>query len=162
MVSKHISIWIKHLTVRIGRLNFQNKNTAWSRNAFYFATHRSSYLSLSLSLYIYIYRGWLFYFHKHMTTYAYNLFLRFQCPNDRSEPFILFSILICAWRPNFTIFGIFLLFIKPLWKLLIRWSRNFYCFYCSQQNNNFQKCLINSKKIPKNVKFGLQAHFNMD
>src|ERR1017187_3273976 len=37
-----------------------------------------------------------------------------QNSNDRSKPFILFSILICAWRPNFTFFGIFLLFIKPL------------------------------------------------
>ena len=38
----------------------------------------------------------------------------------------------------------------------------FTVFYCSHQNSNFQKCLINSKKNPKNVKFGLQAHFNMD
>ena len=37
-----------------------------------------------------------------------------QSPNDRSKPFILFSILICAWRPNFIFFEIFLLFIKPL------------------------------------------------
>ena len=28
--------------------------------------------------------------------------------------------------------------------------------------NNFQSDLINSKKIPKNVKFGLQAHFNTE
>ena len=27
---------------------------------------------------------------------------------------------------------------------------------------DFVKYLINSKKIPKNVKFGLQAHFNME
>ena len=65
----------------------------------------------------------------------------------------------CAWRPNFTFFGIFLQFINHFWKLLIWWSRK---FYCSQQNNNFKKCLINSKKIPKNVKFGLQAHINME
>jgi len=28
--------------------------------------------------------------------------------------------------------------------------------------SDFQSGLINSKKIPKNVKFGLQAHFNID
>ena len=28
--------------------------------------------------------------------------------------------------------------------------------------NSFQTNLINSKKISKNVKFGLQAHFNID
>jgi len=28
--------------------------------------------------------------------------------------------------------------------------------------SDFQSGLINSKKIPKNVKFGLQAHFNME
>ena len=27
--------------------------------------------------------------------------------------------------------------------------------------SDFVKYLINSKKIPKNVKFGLQAHFNI-
>ena len=30
------------------------------------------------------------------------------------------------------------------------------------KNNDFQTILINSKKIPKNIKFGLQAHFNID
>ena len=28
--------------------------------------------------------------------------------------------------------------------------------------NNFVKYLINSKKIQKNIKFGLQAHINME
>ena len=28
--------------------------------------------------------------------------------------------------------------------------------------SDFQSGLINSKKIPKNVKFGLQAHFNIE
>src|ERR1022692_4083761 len=65
-------------------------------------------------IYIYIYRGWLICFHKHLGRSATNLFLIFQNPNSRSEPFILFSILISAWRPNFTFFGFFLLFIKPL------------------------------------------------
>ena len=30
------------------------------------------------------------------------------------------------------------------------------------KNKDFQKSEKNSKKIPKNVKFGLQAHFNME
>ena len=56
-------------------------------------------------------------------------------------------------------------FYYILSKFESRWSdgpENFTVFYCSQQNSSFQKCLINSKKIPKNVKFGLQAHFNID
>ena len=89
-------------------------------------------------------------------------YFHFENPNDRSEPFILYSILICAWRPNFTFFGIFLLFIKPLWKSPIQWSRKFYCFYCSPGFSDFQSGLINSKKIPKNVKFSFQAYFNID
>ena len=39
-------------------------------------------------------------------------------------------------------------------KSLIQWSRK-----C--KINDFQSGLINSKKIPKNVKFGLQAHLNI-
>ena len=30
------------------------------------------------------------------------------------------------------------------------------------KNSDFQKSFKNSKKFPKNVKFGLQAHFNME
>src|ERR1017187_10247370 len=97
---------------------------------------------------IYIYIGWLICFHKHLGRSATNPFSIFQNPNSRSEPFILFSILISAWRPNFTFFGIFLLFIKLILKLLIQ--------------RDFQSGLINSKKIPKNVKFGLQADINME
>ena len=41
-------------------------------------------------------------------------FLRFQSPNSQSEPLDAIYILRCAWRPNFTFFGILLLFIKPL------------------------------------------------
>ena len=47
---------------------------------------------------------------------------------------------------------------------LLRWFEN-RCFSVVQnfnKNNDFQTILINSKKIPKNVKFGLQAHFNID
>jgi hypothetical protein len=74
----------------------------------------------TILVYIYIYRAWLLCLYKHISTYAYNSFLHFQCSNGRSEPFILFSILICAWRPNFTFFWIFLLFIKYFTKLLIQ------------------------------------------
>ena len=35
------------------------------------------------------------------------LYFYFENPNDRSEPFNVFSILKCAWRPNFIFFGIF-------------------------------------------------------
>ena len=81
-------------------------------------------------------------------------YFHFESPNNRSEPLDVISILKCAWRLNFTFFGIFLLFIKPLWKSLIQWSRK-----C--KISDFQSGLINSKKISKNVKFGLQAHLNI-
>ena len=48
-------------------------------------------------------------------------------------------ILKCAWRPNFIFFGICLLFIKPLWKSLIRWSINFYYFLLFTVDQQFSK-----------------------
>ena len=93
-----------------------------------------------------------------MTLYFY-----FENPNNQSELLKMFSILKCAWRPNFTFFQICLLFIKSHWKLQIRRSKNFYCFFTVHSKNNyFQSDLINSKKIPKDVKFSLQAHFNIE
>ena len=47
------------------------------------------------------------------------------------------------------LFEFFLLFIKMGTK--IQWS----------QYSDFVKYLINSKKIPKNIKFDLHAHFNI-
>ena len=70
--------------------------------------------------------------------------------NFESFEFICYTV---KWSKKWTFY------YKLFYKSLIWWSRN---FYCSQQNNNFQKCLINSKKIPKNIKFGLLAHFNME
>ena len=49
----------------------------------------------------------------------------------------------------------FLLFIKYFTKLL------FLDTYGPLKNNRFVKYLINSKKIKKNIKFHLQAHFNI-
>ena len=49
-----------------------------------------------------------------------------------------------------------------------RWSDGpenftvFYCFLMFIQKTDFKKSFKNNKKIPKNVKFGLQAHFNME
>ena len=62
----------------------------------------------------------------------------------------MISILKCAWRPNFIFFEICLLFIKMGTK--IQWS----------EYSDFVKYLINSKKIQKNIKFGLQAHFKIE
>ena len=48
---------------------------------------------------------------------------------------------------------------------LLRWfeSHFFLMVQNFNKNNDFQTILINSKKIQKkNVKFGLQAHFNID
>ena len=66
-------------------------------------------------IYVYIiFRVRLPCFAKHRHPCALDNKSLIRNPNDRSKPFILFSISICAWRPNFTFFGIFLLFIKPL------------------------------------------------
>ena len=84
----------------------------------------------------------------------------FQNPNGRSEPFILFSILICAWRPNFTFFFEFFYYLLSI--LQNCWSNGGCTKQWNRWINNFVKYLINSKKILKNVKFGLQAHINME
>ena len=118
MVSKQILIFWTRWTARIDCLDFGKPKTGWQHLG------RSAYgcTLATLYIYIYIYSAWLLCLYKHIPTYAYNSFLRFQCSNGRSEPFILFSILICAWRPNFTFFWICLLFIKYFTKLLIqRW-----------------------------------------
>ena len=85
--------------------------------------------------------------------------MRFQSPNNRSKPFILFSILICAWRPNFTFFGIFYYLLSHFEN---RRSGGPEIFTVFTVHPDFQSVLINSKKIPKNVKLGLQAHINME
>ena len=81
---------------------------------------------------------------------------RIQSPNDRSKPFILFSILIYAWRPNFTFFEFFLLFIKPLWK-----SENLdeQQKFLDHRISNFQSDLINSKKKFKKCKIWSPSTF---
>ena len=43
-----------------------------------------------------------------------------------------------------------------------RWSNGFTVWLSHRWISDFQSGWINSKKIPKNVKFGLQAHFNME
>ena len=53
-------------------------------------------------------------------------------------------------------FDFFLLFIKYFTKLL------FFSGPGLSKNSNFVKYLINSKKIQKNVKFDLQAYFNIE
>ena len=61
----------------------------------------------------------------------------------------MMDMLKCACRSNFIFFGIFLLFIKMGTKM----ERSKY--------SDFVKYLINSKKIQKNIKFDMQAHFNI-
>ena len=88
--------------------------------------------------------------HPFLVTPNYTLhFQSFQISNSRSKPFNIIDMLKCTCRSNFTFFGILLLFIKYLTKSLYsdRWI--------------FVPILINSKKIQKNVKFDLQAHFNI-
>ena len=53
-------------------------------------------------------------------------------------------------------FEFFLLFIKYFTKLLLFSGPEL------SKNSSFVKYLINSKKIQKNIKFGLLAHFNIE
>ena len=66
------------------------------------------------------------------------------------------SLLKCAWRLNFTFVEIFLLFFKigrkPLFLNLFR----------TIKNSDFEIFRRNIKKFQKNVKFSLQAHFNIN
>ena len=93
-------------------------------------------------------------------------FLRFQNSNCRFQVLNVFSISKCAWRPNFTFFGIFLLFLNDFWKSVFGmnsvWTVKSLFKHCSYKKTDFQKSFKNSKKIPKNVKFSFQAHFNME
>ena len=122
MVSKHILIWRTRSTfgstVRILKTRILSSSTGGL-----YATH-----STVAKSYIYIYRerererDRLMCFRMYMGWNTHGPNLKFENSNGRSEPFILFSILICAWRPNFIFFWIFLLFIKYFTKLLIqRW-----------------------------------------
>ena len=43
-----------------------------------------------------------------------------------------------------------------------RWSNSGLTKQWNRWISDFQSGLINSKKIPKNIKFGVQAHFNME
>ena len=93
-------------------------------------------------------------------------FLRFQNSNCRFQVLNVFSISKCAWRPNFTFFGIFLLFLNDFSKSVFGmnsvWIVIFTVHILFIPKTDFQKSFKNSKKIPKNVKFGFQAHFNME
>ena len=135
MVSKHISIWRTFWAVRIGCMDFQNKNiVSWSKSLFYFTTHHSP------SLYIYVEIGY--------------------CALGSKEPLVLparisiFKVQIVdpnrsTCSPYWNVLGdqilhffeFFLLFIKPLWKPQIRWSRNFYCFLLFTVDLQFSKML---------------------
>ena len=88
--------------------------------------------------------------------YAYKLFCFFQSPNSRSEPFNMISILKCAWRPNFTFFGIFLLFINHFEN---HWSNGGLTQQWNRWISDFQSGLINSKKIPKKCKIWSPSTF---
>ena len=126
------------------------------------------HISLSLYIYIYIYRE------RERERWA-----TVSCEVKR---LFYFTLIFCDFKvqnvdpnrsscsPYWNVLGDQILhFLKFFYYLLTNfessWSdgpENFTVFHCLQQNSNFQKCLINSKKIPKNIKFGLQAHFNME
>ena len=124
MVSKHISIWRTHLTVQINFLDFEISNL----DRKHFGSYATEIILVTLYIYIYIYIYMLTSNEYPFPNYSWSFrkmhlystpYLHFQSSNGRSEPLKMFSMLKCAWRPNFTFFGIFLLFIKPLWN---RWS----------------------------------------
>ena len=68
----------------------------------------------------------------------------------------MISVLKCAWRPNIIYFLNYLLFIYNFLKSL------FFNGAELSKNINFIHILINTRKIPKNIKFDLQAYFNME
>ena len=70
--------------------------------------------------------------------------------------FNMISILKYVCRLNLHFFLKLLVFIKYFTKLL------FLDNFGSLKNNNYVKYLINNKKIQKNIKFDVQAHFNID
>ena len=163
MASKQILICRTHLTVQIYHLDFKNRKLTRLHGRVganvLILVYLSLYIYIYIYVYIYIYEMGYGELRSKATILLHTHILRFENSNDRSELLNMISILKCAWRPNFTFFGIFLLFIKPLWKLPIQRSRNFYCL---PEFSDFQSSLINSKKIPKNVKFSFQAYFNIN
>ena len=57
-------------------------------------------------------------------------------------------------------FGIFLLFIKMFCKIVVFNDPQVFLLFIKIRN--FQTIIINSKKIPKNVKYVLQSYFNIE
>jgi len=68
-------------------------------------------------------------------------FSKFQTPNGRSKPFNMINILRVTWKPNFTFFWIFLLFIKYLTKSLNPKPLNFWT-HLNKPKKNSEKCKI--------------------
>ena len=71
------------------------------------------------------------------------------------------------WAPYWNVLGDQILhFLEFFYYLLShfenRWSNGFTIWLSHHRISDFQSGLINSKKFQKNVKFGLQAHFNME
>ena len=89
----------------------------------------------------------------HTSSIPHVIYLHFQSPNYRSEPFNTIFILKYAWGGNFIIFAIFLLFFKIGTKSL---------FFERSRYSDFVPILKNSKKFAKIIKFHPQAYFNMN
>ena len=125
-------------------MDFNGLDSAFDVDPIYFwsMSHQTFLVSMShpsFTLYIYIEEG------SNASSFScliipHILYLCFQSPNYRSEPFNIIFILKYAWGWNFIIFAIFLLFFKIGTKSL---------FLNRSKNSDFLPILKNSKKIIK-------------
>ena len=139
------------LTVRIDCLDLFHRTMTYKHMRAY------AYISrVANPLYIYIYRererDRLIYNRLHQALRATDWFSCFQNSNCRFQVLNMFSILKCAWRPNFTFFGIFLLFLNDFWKSVFGinsvWTVKSLFKHCS-----YQKLILKNRlKIVKKFK----------
>ena len=94
-------------------------------------------------------------------------YIRFKFKISKSKRSIrtvhlVLHINMCLETKFYIFLNFFLLFIKYFTKLLIQqWLHKTVKSGVHRWISDFQSGLINSKKIPKNVKFGLLADINM-
>ena len=77
--------------------------------------------------------------YRHFCTFDYKSLI--QSPNNQSKLFILFSILICVWRPNFIFFLKFFTNLLDLLKIAVFYGPDL------SEKQRFSIYLKNSKKF---------------
>ena len=149
MVSLHILLWWSCWTVRIDYSDFENEDKG----------DKELGVNGSIEIWVCVCVGWLISNQLFLRSRATKSFFNFQSLKSRSKPLNVISILKCAWGPNFIFFYFFYYLLSHFEN---RWSNGGLTKQWNRWISDFQSGLINSKKIPKNVKFGLQEHFNIE